>query len=283
MDKNLMKFYFVFSIFLLIFIKTFPNIFSNINNIFEYVIVKNSFLLEKDTNIDIKINLNKANIIIMFDDSWSSQYEIAYRYMEKKGIVGSISVIPSRVGEAKYMNKAQLNKIYNCGWDILNHTYNHYSFKEIDIDNQIKEIESAGLWLNNNGFINDIKNLIYPEGEYNDQIIIELKKRGYITARGTFEGYNEYFATDLFNVKVKNINSNILVEEVINYIDYSIVNNKTIILLFHKIEDRYDESLMIYKTNDFYKIIDYIDNNKDKLNIITYTNWIRISNFNNMN
>jgi hypothetical protein len=64
-------------------------------------------------------------------------------------------------------------------------------------------------------------------------------------------------------------------DEVKNWIDYAINSRLTLILLFHKIENDIDESQMKYKKNDFYQIIDYIDQNKNELNIITYSDWIQ--------
>ena len=38
----------------------------------------------------------------MFDDGWKSQYEIAYKYMIKKNMRGSIAIIPSVVDDSSY-------------------------------------------------------------------------------------------------------------------------------------------------------------------------------------
>lgn len=280
MDKNLLKIYFWILVFLIVSINLFPNLFFNINNVYAHLKSKINNFIMKDEVINLNINMNGANIIVMFDDGWDSQYEIAYKYMKEKNMVGSISIIPSYVGKYDYMNKAQINDVYNNNWDTLNHTYNHYNLKKISIKKQISEIKKAEKWSDRNNFKNNIKTLIYPEGDFDDNNLYKIKQMGYDTTRGVIEGYNDFFADDLYNLKVKNINSNIPLSEVINSIDYAIENNKTIILLFHKLEEKYDVSLMVYKIKDFYKIIDYIDSVRGRVNILTYTDWIRISIFN---
>jgi peptidoglycan/xylan/chitin deacetylase (PgdA/CDA1 family) len=211
----------------------------------------------------------------MFDDGWKTQYKVAYKYMHKKKIRGSIAIIPSLIGEPDYMDKNELYRLYNDNWDLLNHTYNHIILNKNNKDDQLIEINKGDKWLKKNSFINPNKILIYPEGKYNSNTINIMEKLNYVSGRSVDEGFNPKIPTDMYNIKVKNVLTGIKPEEVNSWIDYAIKNNLTVILLFHKLENDFDELLMKYKVKDFYKIIDYIDSRRKDLNIITYSDWIQ--------
>lgn len=281
MDKNLFKFYIIFVFAFVVIINVFSDIFVNINNSVDYI--KNKTIIVFGENKDNVVNIhdNKANIIIMLDDAWKTQYSIGYYYMHKKKMRGSIAVIPKLIGMAGYMNKSDLYELYNDNWDLLNHTFSHIVLTKKDVAKQIFGINRANEWLRKYDFINPNNILIYPEGKYDHNTIIAMKKLNYISGRTTKEGFNAKIPPDLFDIKVKNVLTSINPNTVYSWIDYAIDNNLTIILLFHKLENDVDKLLMKYKEKDFYKIIDYIDKKRECLNIITYTDWIQTITHNN--
>lgn len=162
---------------------------------------------------------------------------------------------------------------------MLNHTYDHEILKGKNIDEKIYNIKSTQEWFEKYGFIKDLNILIYPCGEYDNTTIDVMKNLNIISGRSTIEGYNDFIIDDLYSVKVKNVYSNIKPKEVYKWIDFTIENKKTLILLFHQLEKVTNSSLMQYNINDFYKIIDYIYLKRKELNIITYSDWVRINNY----
>jgi hypothetical protein len=146
---------------------------------------------------------------------------------------------------------------------------------ENNVDKQTYEINKANNWLEKNGFINPNKILIYPEGEYDSNTIMIMKKLGYISGRSVLDGFNPKKPTNLYEIKVKNVISDTNPNDVNEWVDYAIDYNLTLILLFHKLENNIDKTQMKYRVQDFYKIIDYIDEKRDNLNIITYSDWIQ--------
>lgn len=280
MHKTLIKFYILFVIAFCIFINIFPNIFININNGVDYIKVKTLLTFKNNMDNGISIYKNKGNVIIMLDDGWKTQYTIAYNYMHQKNMRGSISIIPSAIDEKDYLNKSDLISLYNDNWDLLNHTYSHAILSKSTIKKQIEEISKGGSWLEENNFANKSNILIYPEGQYNDNTITAMKKLNYISGRTVDDGFNSKEPDSMYNIHVKNVLSTTNPNDVNEWINYAIDNNLTLILLFHKLENEVDESLMKYKINDFYKIIDYMDKRKNDLNIITYTEWIQTITYN---
>lgn len=241
MHRNLIKLYFTLLIALILFISLFPSIFININNIKDFAIIKTLISLGNKDVEKTNIYKDKGNVIVMFDDGWKTQYEIAYKYMNQKKMRGSVAVIPSLVGEYGYMNKGELYHLHYENWDLLNHTYSHIFLPDNNIDKQMENIRSADDWLERNGFIDRNRILIYPEGEYDNNTVRVMERLKYTSGRTTMDGFNPKKPPDLYNIKVKNVFSNIEPKEVTQWIDYTIINNNTLILLFHKIEDDIDE------------------------------------------
>ena len=283
MDKNLLKLYIFFLIFFFILIKIFPNLFSNINNDISLIKSNNIMLFEKKENNEVNIYENRGNVILMFDDGLKTQYTIAFDYMNKKKLRGSISVITDSVGEPDYINKSELYEMYNNNWDILNHTSNHIILNKSNINKQKKEIEKADKWLFNNNFHSQYNVLVYPEGRHNTDTYNIMKKLNYVSGRGIEDGFNENIPNDLYDIKIKNVITNVEPEEVFKWIDYAKENKLTLILLFHKLENNIDETNMKYNINNFYKIIDYINKKRKYVNVITYSDWINFIVYNKNN
>lgn len=68
---------------------------------------------------------SKPQFIIGFDDQLASAYSTAFPLMEEYGIKGTMYVISSLVGSGGYCTQAQLQEMYDAGWDMGNHTKSH--------------------------------------------------------------------------------------------------------------------------------------------------------------
>ncbi len=110
-----------------------------------------------------------------FDDSYDSQYTVAFPIFQEKGYRGGIAVITNTIDSGgSYMTGAHLDALYAAGWSIFNHTVAHVddgsggysgircSGSQYTIFNQILP---AKQWIENRypGYINTY--YVYP---YND-------------------------------------------------------------------------------------------------------------------
>lgn len=67
----------------------------------------------------------KPKVVFGFDDGFSSVYTDAFPTLEAYGFKGTLYVIGSKVGTSGYMTEAQIQELYDAGWDICNHTLSH--------------------------------------------------------------------------------------------------------------------------------------------------------------
>lgn len=68
-------------------------------------------------------------ISIGCDDGFLSQYTELFPLMQERGLRGTLSVVPARVGTSGYVTEQMLNEMYAAGWDLVVHgDYTHASF-----------------------------------------------------------------------------------------------------------------------------------------------------------
>jgi peptidoglycan/xylan/chitin deacetylase (PgdA/CDA1 family) len=133
-----------------------------------------------------QINLNrvtKSKALITFDDARTSAYEIAFPQMLKRSLLGTMYVIPDRVGTSSYMTEAQLKKMYDAGWDLGNHTKSHAHLRDIPYADAVAEITYCTDWLEARGWTRASRHLAYPFGEMNDSVVLAARESGILSAR----------------------------------------------------------------------------------------------------
>lgn len=102
----------------------------------------------------------KAGIIFRFDDGYDSVYDNAFPRMKAYGYKGLVAVIPGLVGGADKMTASELDVLYNEGWDIINHTYDHnVGATEAEVR---ENVSRAAKWLKNRGYCRSANLLIWP-------------------------------------------------------------------------------------------------------------------------
>ena len=67
----------------------------------------------------------RPTLMLHFDDGYPSEFSEAASYMTTKGLRGTVGVVSSLVGTPGFMNIAQLQQLYNEGWDLVNHSNTH--------------------------------------------------------------------------------------------------------------------------------------------------------------
>lgn len=227
----------------------------------------------KQTNIPL--SNRKAKILFMLDDNWETQYSFAYKALKQKGYPASIAVIPAKVGQPGYMSFSQLQEVYQNGWDLVNHTYNHEKLTELDKDDQAKEIKRGAAWLNAKCFTRASNIIVYPYGAYNKGTVEILSKSNYRAARSLIPGFETNPGKKTYIAKVQNLTTLTEAERAKDLIDQAIKQNRTIIFLNHRFSDNpVDPSGMIYDQSNFLEIINYMKQLRDKIDVITYSEWL---------
>ena len=212
-----------------------------------------------------------ARIAIVMDDGWETQYTQAYKLLSEHGMKANIAVVPSLVDMPGYMTYQQLAEVYMAGWDLLNHTVDHIDLTRLNEDEQIRQITEARAWLYEHQFYSGADIVVYPNGAYNDITISALEQNNVIAARSLRSVWDAKLGCTREDIEICNLISNMTFSEITAAIDKAAANDSALILMLHKIEPVTDDTKMQFDAQDFLRVIEYLDDNSDRLSVMTMT------------
>ena len=205
-----------------------------------------------------------ATLIFTWDDGEASAYSKAYPIMEANNQKGVAYIIPYWTSVNLFGNRMtlpQLQELYNVGWDIGSHSWNHQHLNAVSTEVIKSEIDLADNWLKDNGF-QSRKFFAYPYGDYSQEVIDYLKQRNFLMARSIIEGRNDHLDlsddNDRYLTKIRNVVSGALVATVKGYVDNLITSGGLLVLLFHVLTDTTPVADYEYLTSNFQSISDYV-------------------------
>ena len=225
-----------------------------------------------------QISSDKGNIIFTMDDQWDTQYSEAFRILSQYGFKGNIAVIPTKVAELNYMTLPQLQEVYEAGWDLVNHTYNHPNLSTLTKEEQRTELVDTRNWLNTNGFDRGSDFVIYPYGGYNQNTFDVMEEEGMKYGRSLITGLESNPSLSLYETRGYNLTPNITVEQAKGMIDGAIATGTTLQFINHRFGN--SEDSMYYSIDKYQEIVDYVYQKRNEINVITINELIK--NFNNI-
>jgi len=203
--------------------------------------------------------LEQAYITFWFDDAWLSQYMTAYPMLKTYGYPGTIAVPINAIETPNYMNWAQLRTLQKNGWEITNHGLKHDCTMDAwNRERVVSEYEISKLTLWKNKLTSDI--FVTPCG-VDSAVMRQEAGRAFLGYRTVDPGVNELSNIDFYNLKVRNIDSHVSVDDVKRWIDDADASHAWVILVFHRVGENggelTDETFNIRK-EDFEAILEHI-------------------------
>ncbi len=228
--------------------------------------------------------LAEAKLIFTFDDGWQDNLIYAWPIMDAAGFKGTMYInrdIINGVGP-NIMTYENLDTLYSYGWDLGNHTTNHYDngdrtdattlalLRSIYLDNQN--------WLLANNWVRGAYHACYPSGKYSDQLIEILKEIGVLTGRATDESsagntqtipVSNFYKLPVQYVETEQSN----LDDVKAAIKYAVDHGTTAILMIHKVQPA--DGNLVVTTSDFQQIVTYAKGFSDQgsLSVMTMSDW----------
>jgi len=93
-------------------------------------------LVSKDKNTESKVLVS-----FIFDDGYSSVYDVVFPLFEKYDIVGDVAIVGSYLNKKGYLTSEQVKELIEAGWSLGDHTFTHPDMNLIDLDRLDKEIK----------------------------------------------------------------------------------------------------------------------------------------------
>jgi len=128
---------------------------------------------------------DKKYVVFTFDDGYESFYSQTYPIIKKHKIKVTNYLIADFIGNANYMSKGQIDKIFDEGFlEIGSHTLNHPGLTVISKEEANRQIIESKKKLEKM-FNTYVGSFCYPYGFFNSEIAILVEKAGYTNATTT--------------------------------------------------------------------------------------------------
>ncbi len=206
---------------------------------------------------------SSAAITLMFDDGELTTYTEAKPVLDEYGYDASAAIYTDGVDKTGFMTWAQLKELQDSGWEIVSHGKTHKDLTKMSSRKAKREFSNSKKVLEANGL--KVNNFAFPYGEYNGQLIADAAK--YYKSTRLYEHNSNPYGAFPYDVKVRGTLVSTTPDEVGNWINEALANNRWIVLVFHGITNEGDDT---YHTTpeDFKDIVKVV---KDSgINVVTY-------------
>jgi peptidoglycan/xylan/chitin deacetylase (PgdA/CDA1 family) len=228
---------------------------------------------------DMEMNsFSRPKVIIAFDDNFSSSYNYGYQYLKKYGFSGTEFVISSYVDTAGRATTAQLQEMYNYGWDMCNHTTTHPDLRTLTEAQVFNEYETCANFLVSKGWTRNqgYRHLAYPYGYFNSTVLAANLDAGLLTARTVMETLpqaNQLDSQYLLYSQVPDSTSQTRAD-IIASVNQVVADGGALEITFHNITPS-PQVAIDWNDQDFEAIIDYIATQQASgmLDVMTFTQW----------
>lgn len=116
--------------------------------------------------------------VLTFDDSYASNFSIAFRLMKQHQIRGTFFITVGEIGENGRVTWDQLKEMRDYGMEIGSHSLSHPNLTSLSPEELKRELEESKRILEENLEIK-VFSLGIPHGRYNSHVIDAAKKAGY--------------------------------------------------------------------------------------------------------
>lgn len=189
---------------------------------------------------------HRPKVIVTCDDGFDSQYLELFAYAKSRGVKGTLYLNGANIDQSPKMSTAQITEMYNAGWDLSNHNYNHTVLTTLstqaEMENQ--EIGLMKQWLIDRGFTRNNCHLhhCFPGGGYNATALLALQNQGYLTSRTIIAQAGVSVPTPPLRSSgslpylfvTRNLGIGVTLDSVKADIDYAVASGATLLIESHK-------------------------------------------------
>jgi peptidoglycan/xylan/chitin deacetylase (PgdA/CDA1 family) len=213
-----------------------------------------------------KNSLKKAVVIITADDSWKSFYKYGFSKMVANGLKGTIfqatSLIVTDTNDTNFVTLSHLKAYQNAGFDVANHTHNHYNFDSVSFSTALADIALGEQYLRNDGF-KASRLLAWPSGHFNDSLIAAVKPYADF-ARSVNRFWFEYPPfSNPYAIRCRCFDNSTTLQSAKECIDSVIKYKGVFVNVFHKLSPGKQDDIT-WDTASFNQYINYL---KTKVNV----------------
>jgi peptidoglycan/xylan/chitin deacetylase (PgdA/CDA1 family) len=126
-------------------------------------------------------------VVVSFDDGFGSWYTQALPILRKHGWVGTMNLAVSHLN-AKDIRVAWVRKLVAAGWELDSHTLTHPDLTLLKGRDLRREVARSRAVLRTR-FGVEVNFFCYPSGRYDERVIEQVRRAGYLGATTTVGGF----------------------------------------------------------------------------------------------
>lgn len=172
-------------------------------------------------------------IVLSFDDSYDTDYNVAMKKMSNYGFLGTSYIIPNSIGLPGRLSMNQLHEMQDIhGWDISGH--HETSMFPLSHDQRNEILQEVKQFLVDNGFVQGAGNYAYQGGAWNADIL-ELTRKYFISARTIADTDETIPPQDYYRLRALLVQKNVSPQNLLSAAENTRTDKSLIIFIFHKI------------------------------------------------
>ncbi|WP_244531650.1 polysaccharide deacetylase family protein [Halogranum amylolyticum] len=105
---------------------------------------------------------DKGKVVLQFDDAVTSQYEVAFKELQKRGWPGGVAVIPDAINSEGNLTTGQMREMRDAGWDMMAHPQAPEPLPAYSKAKQQRIIQQAHNYLDLKGFPEGARHFVAP-------------------------------------------------------------------------------------------------------------------------
>ncbi|MEO8744774.1 MAG: polysaccharide deacetylase family protein [Candidatus Dormiibacterota bacterium] len=132
-------------------------------------------------------------VVITLDDGYADLYTAAYPILAVHGFKAVAYIVSSFVGQARYVTASEVVQMDRNGIEIASHTVDHANLARSSSANVMHQLVESKRWLEQL-LGHPVLDFAYPSGQFNAQVVAEVRAAGYSTAVTTLTSVDHSMA-----------------------------------------------------------------------------------------
>lgn len=131
------------------------------------------------------VRLPEKPVVITFDDGFRSWYTEAYPVLKTHGWVGTMNLAVSHLD--RDISVRWVQRLVAAGWELNSHSLTHPDLTVLGQRDLRREVAGSRTRLRNLFHV-EVNFFCYPSGRYDEDVLNEVRRAGYLGATTTVEG-----------------------------------------------------------------------------------------------
>jgi peptidoglycan/xylan/chitin deacetylase (PgdA/CDA1 family) len=178
---------------------------------------------------------SRGLVSLTFDDGWRNIYTNALPLLRKYGFASTQYVLAGKADDPEYMTTDMMAEFRGSGSEIASHTVTHPHLTQITSTCMRAEVADSQEYLRNAFGASAAADFAPPYGEF-DESVLQAAREFYRSSRSTQVGFNARNSTDVYDIKVQNVENTTTTADVRRWVETAYRERTWLVLVYHEVD-----------------------------------------------